>query len=243
MHRRVRRPLVALAALGLAVSLSGCSAIEDLTGGGDDPVEAESPAASATEAIYDSQFTRDGTFQSHVDIEGVDFVYNIYPTKATPRTNEWYPRGKKYFSFTFGAYDLNRALRDPFATKRKVYLGNIKVTSKTILADGSRGTERPYKLDADAKTITFDPEPTQDPKYGMLITSPKGAFELRNQEIGEMSLDTRGVDMTFSATVWIQDSAGASTSYQRHVIKQKVPMAIFESDEETVVAEIPIDAG
>jgi len=242
MHRRARRPLVALAALTLAASLSGCSAIDGLTGG-DDPVPAESPGASATEAIYDSQFTRDGTFQSHVDIGGVDFVYNIYPTKATPRTNEWYPLGKKYFSFTFGAYDLARGLRDPFATKRKVYLGNIKVTSRTVLADGSRGTEKPYKLNADAKTITFDPEPVTAPQYGMLITSPKGAFELRNQEIGEMSLDTRGIDMTFSATVWIQSAAGASTSYEKHVIKQKVPMAIFESDQPTSVAEIPIDAG
>lgn len=241
MHRRARRPLAAVAALTLAVLLTGCSAIEDLTGGGDDPVEAESPTASATAAVYDSQFTRDGTFQSHVDVNGVDFVYNMYPTKATPRTNEWYPRGNKFFSFTFSAYDLDRELRDPFATKRKVYLDTIQVTSRTILSDGSKGSERPYELDADAKKITFDPEPVAT-KRGMLITSPKGAFELRNQKIGEMALDTIGLQLTFKATVWIEESAGSGEFY-RKVITQKVPIAIFTSEEKTSVAEIPVDAG
>jgi hypothetical protein len=239
-RRRARRTLAAAAALTFAVLLSGCSAIEDLTGG-DDPVEAESPSASATEAGFDSQFTRDGTFQSHVDVNGLDFVYNMYPTKATPRTNEWFPRGSKFFSFTFTVYDLDRDLRDPFATKRKVYLDTIKVTSRTILSDGSRGDEQPYRLNADARTITFDPEPVAT-RRGMLITSPKGAFELRNQEIGEMTLDTRGIEMKFAATVWIQEEAGG-TEFTRKVIRQKVPIAIFESEEETSVADIPINAG
>lgn len=241
MHR-ARRSLVAVAAVALSVLLSSCSAIDGLTGGGDDPVEAESPAATPTETPYESQFTRDGTFQSHVDVNGLDFVFNIYPTKATPRTNEWYPRGNKFFSFTFQAYDLDRELRDPFETKRKVYLGNIKVTSRTVLSDGSRGTERPYELDADAKTITFDPEPVSVPRYGMLITSPKGAFELRNQKIREMALDTRGLDLTFNATVWYETTPG-SDSFTKTVIKQKVPVAIFASEEQTQVADIPVNAG
>ena len=54
-----------------------------------------------------------------------------------------------------------------------------------------------------AKKATFDPEPVST-KYGMLITSPKGAFELRNQEIGEMADDTVGLVLTFAATVWIE---------------------------------------
>lgn len=239
MHR-ARRPLVAVAAVALSVLLSGCSAIGDL-GGGDDPVEAESPSATPSEAVYDSQFTRDGTYQSHVDVNGVDFVYNMYPTKATPRTNEWFPLGDKYFSFTLSAYDLDRDLRDPFKTKRKVYLDRIKVTSRTVLQDGSDGTDRPYELDAAAKKITFDPEPVST-KHGMLITSPKGAFELRNQVIGDMSLDTRGVNLSFSATVWIENSAG-SNSFFKETIKQEVPIAIFPSEEETVVADVPINAG
>ena len=240
---RARRPLVAVAATALALLLSGgltgCSVVEGLTGGGDEPVPAESPAA--TEEIYDSQFTRDGTFQSHVDVNGVDFVYNMYPTKATPRTNEWYPRGSKFFSFTFGAYDLDRRLRDPFATKRMVYLDTIEVSSRTILKDGSRGSQKPYRLSAEARRITFDPEPVATER-GMLITSPKGAFELRNQKIGTVSMDTRGIELTFRATVWIENSAG-SDSYYRRVITQKVPIAIFPSEEKTQVAKIPVNAG
>ncbi|MEI5672173.1 MULTISPECIES: hypothetical protein [unclassified Nocardioides] len=240
MHR-ARRTLVAVAAVALSVLLTSCSAISDLTGGGDDPVPAETPSASATEAIFDSQFTRDGTYQSHVDVNGIDFVFNIYPTKATPRTNEWYPRGNKFFSFTFSAYDLDRELRDPFKTKRKVYLDQVRVTSRTILKDGSEGTERPYELKSAAKKITFDPEPVST-KYGMLITSPKGAFELRNQKIREMSLDTRGVELTFRATVFYETSAG-SKEFTKTTIEQKVPIAIFASDKETAVADIPVNAG
>lgn len=240
MHR-ARRPLVAVVAVALSVLLSSCSAIDGITGGGDDPVPAESPSPTATETVFDSQFTRDGTFQSHVDVNGIDFVFNIYPTKATPRTNEWFPRGNKFFSFTFGAYDLDRELRDPFETKRKVYLSRVKVTSRTVLSDGSNGTERPYELQAEARRITFDPEPVST-KYGMLITSPKGAFELRNQKIREVALDTRGIVLNFSAVVSIQDAPGSKTFFRR-TIRQRVPIAIFASEEETVVADIPVNAG
>jgi hypothetical protein len=189
-----------------------------------------------------SQFTRDGTFQSHVEVEGapdVDFVYTLYPTKSTPRTNEWYPRGKKYFSFTFQAYDLARDLRDPFKTKRKVYLEKIKVTSRTITSGGGK-TQKPYQLNAVAKNITFDPEPLST-KYGMLITSPKGAFELRNQAIKPTSLDTRGLDLMFTATVWIQTRPGGSEFIKR-TVEQTVPIAIFESEEKTEVTKIPVNA-
>lgn len=226
------------AAIALSAVLSSCSLID----GGSDPVEAESPSASPTADLYDSQFTQDGTFQSHISldgIEGMDFVYTLYPTKSTPRTNEWYPRGAKFFSFTFQAYDLDRQLRDPFATKRKVYLDRIKVTSRTVTSDGGK-TQRPYQLNASARAITFDPQPVST-KYGMLITSPKGAFELRNQKIKGTSLDTRGIELTFTAQVSVQESAGSSRFVQR-TVKQTVPIAIFESEEKTEKADIPVNA-
>ena len=224
-------------ALVLAASLSGCGLLGD---GGAEPTPAETETAAAR--VYDSQFTRDGTFQSHVEVEGapdVDFVYTLYPTKSTPRTNEWYPRGKKYFSFTFQAYDLARDLRDPFKTKRKVYLEKIKVTSRTITSGGGK-TQKPYQLNAVAKNIPFDPEPLST-KYGMLITSPKGAFELRNQAIKPTSLDTRGLDLMFTATVWIQTRPGGSEFIKR-TVEQTVPIAIFESEEKTEVTKIPVNA-
>ena len=224
--------------LALLLVLTGCSALDGLTGS-DDPSTTPTASPTATETPYDSQFTRDGTFQSHIDVNGLDFVYTLYPTKSTPRTNEWYPKGSKYFSFTFQAYDLDRRLRDKFATKRKVYLDHIAVTSQTKTTDGGR-VQHPYQLDAVAKDVTFDPEPLTT-KYGMIITSPKGAFELRNQRIKGTTLDTRGIDLLFTATVWIQESPGSPKFYKK-VIRQKVPIAIFESDQPTQAQSIPVDA-
>lgn len=234
---RVPALLALLLTAVLTLGLSGCSLLENDADPEADPTA--TPTAEPTEEPYESQFTRDGTFQSHIDVNGVDFVYTLYPTKATPRTNEWYPKGNKFFTVTLQAYDLDRGLRDKFATKRLVYLDTIKATSVTKTSKG-RGNQQPYRLDAEARRVTFDPEP-EATKYGMLITSPKGSLELRNQKIGPMSLDTRGVDLTFTATVWIQESAGSKRFYKRQ-IRQTVPIAIFESDEPTSVASIPINS-
>lgn len=245
MSGRPRRGVAALPVVApLATVLATLLALTGCVGLGPDAGEpaatpSSSASAGAAEPIVDSQFTRDGTFQSHIDVDGVDFVYTLYPTKSTPRTNEWYPRGDKFFSFTFQAYDLDRRLRAPFESKRKVYLDRIKVTSRTVTVGGSP-PERPYRLDAEARRITFDPEPVTT-RYGMLITSPKGAFELRNQRIRPTALDTRAIVLDFTATVWIQQRAG-SDAYYRETIRQKVPIAIFESDEPTRVSDIPINA-
>ena len=235
-RRLLGGPLAAGLALLLTVG-SGCSLLEGNDEPGADP--STSPSTEQTERAYESQFTRDGTFQSHIDINGVDFVYTLYPTKATPRTNEWYPRGNKFFTVTLQAYDLDRGLRDPFSTKRLVYLDKIRATSVTRTTEG-RGNQRPYSLDAEARRVTFDPEPVAT-RYGMLITSPKGSLELRNQRIRPMSLDTRGVELKFTATVWIQESPGSKRFYKRQ-IRQTVPIAIFESDKPTAVASIPINS-
>ena len=231
-------PAAAVGALAATVLLSGCSAFDGLTSN-NDPSPTTSATPTATETPYPSQFTRDGTFQSHIEINGMDYVYTLYPTKSTPRTNEWYPKGNKYFSFTFQVYDLNREIRDSFSTKRRAYLSRIKVESDTVTTNGGR-VQQPYELDAEAKKITFDPEPLAA-KYGMLITSPKGAFELRNQKIKPTSMDTRGIDLHFTATVWVQDSPG-SEKFVKKVIKQKVPISIFPSDQKTQVQKIPVDA-
>ena len=236
---RQRLGAAVLAAALTVTASTGCSVLDDLTGG-DDPTAARSASPSASATPYDSQFTRDGTFQSHIDIDGLDFVYTLYPTKSTPRTNEWYPKGRKYFSFTFQAYDLDRGLRDPFQTKRRVYLDRIQVRSQVLTHDGSHSGEEPYSLDARAKRITFDPEPVST-KHGMLITSPKGAFELRNQTIRPTSTETRGIDLLFTATVWMETRAG-SNNYVKQKVRQKVPIAIFSSDEPTQAQSIPIDA-
>ena len=225
-----------VAAIGM---LTGCSVFDDLTSSND---PSASPSATPTEGAtpIDSQFTSDGTFQSHVNRDNLDFVYTLYPTKSTPRTNEWYPKGRKYFSFTFQAYDLNQQIRDPFATKRKVYLQRIQVSSEVLTYDGTTVARQPYQLDAIAKDVTFDPEALST-KYGMLITSPKGAFELRNQAIKPTPQNTKGINLTFTATVYAQTRPG-SPSYQKLVINQKVPIAIFSSNKPTKAQSIPVDA-
>jgi hypothetical protein len=235
----VRRGLAAALTVSLVVAAGGCDAFG---GSDDDPAPAASASTSAAAAAFDSQFTRDGTFQSHIELPeapGMDFVYTLYPTKSTPRTNEWYPKGSKYFSFTFQAYDLSRDLRDPFKTKRKAWLSHITVTSASTTSDGA-ASEAPYSLDAVAARTTFDPQPLTS-KHGMLITSPKGAFELRNQEIGPLGDSTIGVTLTLSALVSVETEAG-SGKYVPVQVVQQVPIAIFPSDQETVVSEIPVDA-
>lgn len=230
-----RRASAAVAATIAMLALSACS-LSDFA-----PVEETKASPAPTPSptpTFDSQFTRDGTFQSHVDIDGIDFVYTIWPTKSTPRTNLWFPKGNKYFSFTFQAYDLDQELRDKFKTKRRVFLDRIRVEAETTTASGA--VERPYELNSKAARITFDPEPLKG-QYGMLITSPKGSFELRNQEIGTLAMDTKGLNLTFRATVNIQRSAG-SKSYYKETIRQSVPIAIFASNQETEVTKIPINA-
>lgn len=235
MPTPLRRRAAVVLAVAAALLLGGCS-LTDFAAQ-DSGKAAATPTPSPT-PTFSSQFTRDGTFQSHVDIDGVDFVYTIWPTKSTPRTNLWYPRGNKYFSFTFQAYDLDQKLRDKFKTKRKVWLDRVRVDSETTTTTGA--VERPYELDASAARITFDPEPVKN-KDGMLITSPKGAFELRNQKIGTLAADTKGLNLVFRATVHIQRSAGSKT-YYKETIRQRVPIAIFASKEKTAVTKIPVNA-
>jgi len=213
--------------------LSGCS----LPGAGQKPAQ-DAAAARAPQTVFPSQFTRDGTYQSHINIDNVDYVFTLFANKATPRTNLWYARGDKVFSMSLTAYDLDRRLRDPFATKRKVWLGDIRVTSST--RNPGHGSQSPYHLDARAARITFDPEPQRD-RHGMLITSPKGSFELRNQKIGSVAVGTVGVTLHYTATVYAQ--AGAhSARYRRHVLHLNVPITIFPGTARTAHQAIPLDA-
>lgn len=235
IHRKTTKIIAAVAAF---MTLSACGALDNFGDRTPAVPAATAPTAGPTESVFNSQFTEDGTYQSHIDVNGVDFVFTIWPTKSTPRTNDWYPLGNKFFSFTLTAYDLDRGLRDPFKIKRKVYLSRIRVTAKTTAVSGV--TETPYTLSSTAAKITFDPEPVKS-RYGMLITSPKGAFELRNQKIGPLALDTQGLTLTFEATVSIQQT-DKSKNYDTETINEEVPVTIFKSTKPTKVAPIPIDA-
>lgn len=238
-HPLPRRTLrAALAAAVLTASLSGCSVFSERT---EQPV-AVSPSDAATTAAevpFGSEFSRDGTYQSHIPVQGLDFVWSVWASKSTPRMAEWRPRGSKYFSFTFQAYDTRRNLRDPFDTKRKVWLERMEVVSQTSTASGQ--VQSPYNLDEWAPDVTFDPEAVTNGRMGMLITSPKGGFELRNQEIPDMADDTEGVTLMFRAVLHIQQRPGVNR-YQRREVTLQLPIAIFASKYPTRPQPVPYNA-
>lgn len=226
----------------VAVTLSGC------TVPGFEPAKAdEKPSAVRTtppaEALFPSQFTRDGTFQSHIKRGGMDYVLTLWPTKSTPRTNEWFALGDKFFSFSLTAYDLSRRLRDPYRTKRKVWLDQIRVDTKVVGQDGNEdlSAASPYTLDAEARRITLDPEPVTN-RDGMLITSPKGAFELRNQRIAPVTVGSRGIILVFEATVHVQRRANRPRDLDVELLRQEVPVTIFRGTTPTVATPIPFNA-
>ncbi len=231
------RPFRAVAVLVSAVlMLTGCSLIPD-------EKPAPQPTAQADPTVapmpFNSEFSRDGTFQSHILIDGIDFVYTFWAAKTTPRMAEWHPKGDKYFSMSFQGYDTRRRLRDPFRTKRLVWLERVQVTSQT--STSSSTTESPYNLDEWAPDITFDPQARTRGRMGMLITSPKGAFELRNQVIKDMADDTEGITLNLRAVVHIQARAGAKRYVKREVTLQ-LPIAIFESKYATSPQPVPYNA-
>jgi len=233
------RPRLALGVVlaATAVATSSCGVVDAAAGlvGDDAPmrtVSTESPAPDPLE----SELTRDGTTQAHLSVRGeedLDLVLTMYPTARTPRTHEWYPKGGKYFTYTLQAFDTSRGERDPFDTKREVYLGDVDVTSVVVGADGKpdRGAREPYRLDADARDVTLDPEPVGNAD-GMLITSPKGSFELQDQKLGSVPRGTRGVELTFDAVVHVETSAG-SDSFDRRTVTTEVPVGIVDSADRT----------
>ncbi|MFT4263341.1 MAG: hypothetical protein QM572_08170 [Nocardioides sp.] len=245
------RRIAVAAALTATLSLTAaCS--EFGTGGGDDSGSTKAASARAevttaadpyethskTEEVY-SAFTRDGTFETHTSSTGIDFVLTVYPTKATPRTHEWYPQGNKYFTFTFQSYDLDVAMRDPFRLKRKTYLSRVQVTSTSDSASGAATSA--FNLDADPLDITLDPHPLRSKKYGQMITNPKGSLEVRNQAIGDLPDDTTMVTLDFKFEVWVQDVAGKK-AYTKQTVEEKMPIFIYKSDTPTRVLPIAIDA-
>jgi hypothetical protein len=228
--RAPRRLVVGVAASLLL--LSGCSAAPQ-------PSVQEEPSATQTEMPFNSEFSRDGTFQSHADVDDVDFVFTIWAAKATPRMAEWRPKGDKFFSFTFQAYDTRQQMRAPFKSKRLVWLERVQVTSATTTDSGT--VESPYSLDEWAPDITFDPEARTSGRKGMLITSPKGAFEIRNQVIKDLADDTQGVTLTFRAVVHMQAKPGSKT-YTKREITQTIPVAVHKSKYPTIPQPIPFNA-
>ena len=102
-------------------------------------------------------------------------------------------------------------------------MSNIAVTATTSTTSGA--SVSPFVLDTDPLLVTLDPEALRSDK-GLLITSPKGGFQLESNSIGALSPDTYGVLLDFAMTVSVEGAAGGG-QYTTQVVHVPVPVAIF----------------
>ena len=266
-----RRLLLAsgLAALAapLAVPLTGCTTLQNLTGLSLTPASAAaedaSPGGSGSrnknknndlgnanadnDVVFDSQFTKNGVSNIYKNIDGIDYVLSIFPSQTNPRSDLWYPKGDKQFTFTFQTYDLAQPLDAPYATKRMTYLRGVSISSVLTLADTEEGDNAEQTMSSDfnvsglGQDLTFDPEPWVKRKLGMRIASPKGVFEMRRQTIGDLPADTIGITLHFKFNVNAQRIAG-QPEYDTQQIDIDVPIGITKSSKETPTRTVPVDA-
>ena len=218
--RAARARLAACAARRSGSPSAAAGSLDDGTASGDpvQPAAASASAAAATVrlAVHPRRHLPVAHRAARAHRASTSSTRSTRPSRRRAPTSGTRP-GNKYFSFTFQAYDLARDLRDPFKTKRKVYLEpRSQVTSATTTSDGGADPGAVHARRLGAQGRTFDPEPLTT-KYGMLITSPKGAFELRNQAIGEVSADTVGVDARPST----RRSAIADARPARHTFTER----------------------
>jgi hypothetical protein len=211
----------------LAFSLSGCSATS-LFGAAPvaAPVVTATPTPTATVLPYESVFSDMGSIHPEVALASkLNLQLDMWTEQ---KTHEWYPTSEKLFSMVISVFDTNVAESAPFSKKRKVYMSNLSVTATTTTTSGL--VEKPFVLDVDPIEVTLDPEAlTSD--YGLLITSPKGGFQLESNEIGALAADTTGLVLDFAMTISTQSKSG-SKSYATQVVHQLIPVAIFQPGSE-----------
>ena len=236
----VLRTLGVGVALATTVALSGCSTIMPLFGIQPTPGAASSSTSTDTSATtadtaglqFASVFTDMGSVHPTLDLANqLQLKLDVWTEQ---KTHDWTPLADKRFSFVIGVYDNSVSADTTFDKKRRVYMSNISVTAKTTTASGA--VETPYTLNTDPIAVTLDPEALRsDQGLGLLITSPKGGFQLESQQIGVLANDTQGLMLDFAMQVSFE-SAPLSNLYQTQVVHQYVPVAIFS---EAVAAATP----
>ncbi|MDO9394964.1 MAG: hypothetical protein Q7T71_00315 [Herbiconiux sp.] len=233
------RALSAAAAVSTVVALSGCSTIMPLFGiqptpgaaAGSTTTTSEVAASDAT-LQFASVFTDMGSVHPTVDV--ADQLQLRLDVWTEQKTHDWTPLADKRFSFVIGAYDNRVSADAPFDQKRRVYMSNITVTAQTSTASGT--VETPYTLNTDPVKATLDPEALRSEQgLGLLITSPKGGFQLGSQQIGVLADDTQGVMLDFAMQISFE-TMPLSNLYTTQVVHQYVPVAVFS---EAVAAPAP----
>jgi hypothetical protein len=212
------------AAVGLlALSLTSCSA-----GGvfGSSPLDAvqvvAEPTTTAEPLEYNSVFSDMGSIHPTSMIGSqLELELDMWTEQ---KTHEWYPDSEKLFSFVINVYDQTVPAEAPFATKRLVYMSNLTVTATTTTTSGN--VETPLVLNVDPVAVTLDPEALRS-DYGLLITSPKGGFQLESNSIGTVAADTEGLSLDFAMTISSETAPGSGV-YVTQPVHQLVPVAIFQ---------------
>jgi hypothetical protein len=213
------------AAVGLlAMSLTSCS----VSGGlfGDNPLAAAqvepTTVATTVPLEYNSVFSDMGSIHPTAMIGNqLELELDMWTEQ---KTHEWYPDSEKLFSFVVNVYDQTVPAEAPFSSKRLVYMSNLTVTATTTTTSGN--VETPLVLNVDPVAVTLDPEALRS-DYGLLITSPKGGFQLESNAIGEVAADTEGLSLDFAMTISAESAPGSGV-YVTQPVHQLVPVAIFQ---------------
>ncbi|QYF74801.1 hypothetical protein [Cryobacterium sp. PAMC25264] len=224
LRTRTSRTVLAGGLTMLALGLTGCSSFTPLIGA--QPLQnvaaAATPTPSATpDLVFDSVFTDMGSVHPTLMIgDDLELQLDMWTEQ---KTHEWYTDSEKLFSFVINVFDRSVPADAPFAAKRLVYMSNISVTATTSTTSGA--SVSPFVLDTDPLLVTLDPEALRSAD-GLLITSPKGGFQLESNQIGTLSADTYGVMLDFAMTISAESSAGAG-GYTKQIVHVPVPVAIF----------------
>ena len=245
------------AALATVVALSGCSTIMPFFGiqptapgaagaagsagaGAGAGTTADSTTADLGANTTDgslqfaSVFTDMGSVHPTVDI--ADQLQLKLDVWTEQKTHDWTPMADKRFSFVIGVYDNRVPAEAGFDQKRRVYMSNLTVTAKTTTTSGL--VEMPFNLNTDPLKVTLDPEALRSEQgLGLLITSPKGGFQLESQQIGVLADDTEGLMLDFAMQVSFETSP-LSNTYTTQVVHQYVPVAIFSEEESKASTDV-----
>ena len=225
MTSRFRKLAAASLVTLAAISLTACSSIPmfgpppaALTGAQTTTV----PTPAATPLVYDSVFSDMGSIHPKVKLANrLELELDMWTEQ---KTHEWYPDSEKLFSMVISVFDTKVSSKASFEKKRKVYMSNLTVTATTTTTSGV--VENPFVMNVNPVKVTLDPEALRSSK-GLLITSPKGGFQLQSNKIGTLAADTTGLVLDFAMTISTQASGG-SRNYTTQVVHQMVPVAIFQ---------------
>lgn len=211
-----------------SLTLTGCAQISDLLASPQEtrtPVAAPSP--TSTTPPFESQFTYDGSVSLSTDAaDALEVRLDVWASDPK-RTSEWTPDNEKTLGFAVNVYDHRVDEKAVLTEKRRVYISDIDVTSKTVSAQTA--PQSPFQFSADPRTLV--PTDTLRNDRGLLLNSYQGGLLVPRTTILQLPSDTYGITLTFAMTVWIEGSANDENSFTQQVIYQELPIQVFPQAE------------